>query len=162
MSYEKLQDLKELIDTVVDKINNLTPASFGKFTAPHLPDDYFYNRWKNNKKNFLDVWGNMDPTNKELFMGYCGIDEAERYLAVAHFNRFAQWAFNWDGDSYGFNAFDNSYNGKFLSRLATGKQNPQGISDYQVLKAYTKANEAWRIHMLKAAFYTKKKEESKV
>lgn len=159
ITFDTITGIKPLIDQVVKTIVNLKEADFGKFTAERLPSDYFVSSWKA-KNNFCDVWGNMDSTHQALFLRFCGYtDDAQMYLAIAWVNRFFSWAFNWDAERYSFNAFDRrTINGNNAAKLVTGKSNPQGIRDIEILRAYHRLNDDWKRYFLMAAFNAKKKE----
>lgn len=153
MTYEKF---KPFLDIALEKIATLTPASFGKFTSPRLEDDYIYQKWIGKKKDFTDVYLNLDPTHQELFVQYCGIPEEMAWEYASHLSRFFLFANNYDSSDFGENPFAHPKNGPYLRKLATGKENPQGIHAMEVLKAYRAThNDEWKYYMLRCALGVK-------
>jgi len=152
-----LQDIKPFIDKALVKVANLTPSSFGKFTANRLPDDYLYDKWIGKKKDFTDVYLNLDPQHQELFCKYVGTEYGDSEHA-ALLKRFFLFCNNYDSSDFREDPFNHKENGAYLKKVATGITDPSGVRAMEVLKCYRSVNENWQKYILGCALGAKKEE----
>jgi hypothetical protein len=150
-------DIKNIVDVLVPKVLGLTTASFGKFTAPNLPDDYLSSRWENKGKDFTEVWCNFDYTHIDLFLKYCGLNEicGAQYVAQKWF----EFCWNYDAQQYYQNPFKDSKNAAYYTQLATGSKKSQGVKALQIFKCYNRiSDDTMKMYFIHCAFAAKKTE----
>jgi hypothetical protein len=149
-------EISIFLTTVIEKVISLTPASFGKFTADRLPDDYLYNKWIGKKKDFADVYLNMDDENRQLFIKYViGQDCEHSYYLAATLQRFFLFCWNYDSSDFTENPFTGKYK-DLLCKKATGKKNPNWITSKQVQLLFHKLDRNGKEYITWCIFGVKK------
>lgn len=154
MKPKTIGECQETLDILIEKILNLKPESFQWFTRDDLPKTYLLNKWLSMKKDFTDVYLNMDYTHEELFLKYCGIQEHLEYYS-RFLRRFLLFANNYDAPDYCANPFAGEHGG-FLRELATGDKNAQGITAMQILHAWRKSERGVKLYLTHCCFGVKR------
>lgn len=147
--------IREFLSIVTGKIVNLSPASFGKFTPSYLPENYFYTKWINDKKDFTSIYLNMDSCAREAFIKYCGI-ETEVSPHSQLLSMFLLFCANYDSPDYYENPFAARY-ARYLYKKATGRNViNSGVKAMQVVKLFHKLDDNGKAYLVNCCFSKKK------
>jgi len=153
---ETIKEIKDFLSLALQKVSKLNASSFGKFTAPHLPDDYLYRKWIGKDKDFADVYLNMDNTNQRLFIKYLIEKDSEIDFALSVIlHQFFLFCWNWDSPQFTENPFAGKHK-DLLYKEATGKKNPSGVSSKQVQALFNKLDDNGKTYLTWCVFGQKK------
>jgi hypothetical protein len=152
---ETIKEITDFLSIAIEKAMSLNASSFGKFTADHLSDDYFFNKWIGKKKDFADVYLNMDNDNQQLFIKYAVGQASEHSFFLSQIlRRFFNFCFNFHSSDFTENPFTGKY-GIQLTKAATGKKNPAWITSSQVQKLFHKLDDDGKQYLTWCVFGVK-------
>lgn len=147
--------IREFLTIAIEKIVNLSPASFGKFTPEGLPENYIYNKWIEKDKCFVRLYLDLDAKNRDAFIKYCGM-ETEVSPHSQLLSMFLLFCANYDSPDYYENPFAAKY-AAYLYKKATGRNIiNSGVKSMQVVKLFHKLDDNGKAYLVNCCFAKKK------
>jgi hypothetical protein len=148
-------EIKDFLTLCIDKALSLKAVNFAHFTPARLPDDYIYNKWLSKKKDFADVYLNMDGEAQRKFVKWVVGPRENLYTLSAILHRFFLFCWNWDSKDFTENPFEGKHK-DLMCMKATGKRNPSWIMSKDVQKLFHKLDNNGKTYLTWCVFGKKK------
>lgn len=145
--------IAEFLNTATEKMINLFPNGFERFTQDYEYDRYVFRKWTEKDKCFSDVYLNLDLHNREAFIKHIGITE-DIYYHSEILAKFLMFSCNYDTTEYE-NPFTGPY-ADFMTKKATGKKKSQGIPAQKIIELYHKLDKGGRFYLINCCFFADK------